>query len=206
MWVKTVLGSYVGVGEFTTHFSTYSNGDWDVHWGYDLAFDPWPVQTFLSSRGSIDPYGRPQRFTFGAISHEPPRPSSRHHTAWQAIHISLQHSALQTKKKTTHVPILTAWVFSLLPVSAWWTGVVLESLRGPWHAFGPSKLVPEERTLAWVTWGRGVHDFLRRSVRSAERSLRDHAQQHADDPCPGVNHPVGGRMTCWNHFPKCLLI
>ena len=29
-----------GIGEFTTHFS----GDWDVHWGYDLDFDPWPFR------------------------------------------------------------------------------------------------------------------------------------------------------------------
>ena len=21
----------------------YFSGDWDVHWGYDLAFDPWPT-------------------------------------------------------------------------------------------------------------------------------------------------------------------
>ena len=40
--VKTVLGSHFGVGEFTTHFRTYFSGDWDVHWGYDLDFDPWP--------------------------------------------------------------------------------------------------------------------------------------------------------------------
>ena len=40
--VKTVLGSHVGVGEFTTHFRTYFTGDWDVHWWYDLALDPWP--------------------------------------------------------------------------------------------------------------------------------------------------------------------
>ena len=33
-WVKTVLGSHFGVGEFTTHFGTYVSGDWDVHWGY----------------------------------------------------------------------------------------------------------------------------------------------------------------------------
>ena len=26
----------------TTHFRTYFSGDWDVHWGYDLDFDPWP--------------------------------------------------------------------------------------------------------------------------------------------------------------------
>ena len=30
-------------GRCTTHFRTYFSGDWDVHWGYDLAtFDPWP--------------------------------------------------------------------------------------------------------------------------------------------------------------------
>ena len=32
------------VGEFTTHFRTYFSGDWDVHWGYDLDFDPLPFQ------------------------------------------------------------------------------------------------------------------------------------------------------------------
>ena len=28
----------------TTHFRTYFNGDWDVHWGKTgvLTFDPWP--------------------------------------------------------------------------------------------------------------------------------------------------------------------
>ena len=26
----------------TTHFRTYFSRDWDVHWGYDLGFDPWP--------------------------------------------------------------------------------------------------------------------------------------------------------------------
>ena len=31
LWVKTVLGSDFGVGEFTTHFRTYFSGDWDVH-------------------------------------------------------------------------------------------------------------------------------------------------------------------------------
>ena len=32
------------VGEFTTHFRTYFSGwiESDVHWGYDLDFDPWP--------------------------------------------------------------------------------------------------------------------------------------------------------------------
>ena len=34
------MGSHSGVGEFTTHFRTYFSGDWDVHCGYVLAFDP----------------------------------------------------------------------------------------------------------------------------------------------------------------------
>ena len=51
--VKTVLGSYFGLGEFTTHFggdwvhhpfwSLFLWFDWDVHWGYELDFDPWPA-------------------------------------------------------------------------------------------------------------------------------------------------------------------
>ena len=40
--VKTVLGFHFGVGEFTTHVRLNFIGDWDVHWGYDLNFDPWP--------------------------------------------------------------------------------------------------------------------------------------------------------------------
>ena len=31
------------VGAFTTHFRTHFSGDWDVHWGYDLDFEPWPI-------------------------------------------------------------------------------------------------------------------------------------------------------------------
>ena len=52
--VKTVLGSnfgvfgvppiiepiLVGIGMFTG--LVYVSGDWDVHLGYDLDFDPWP--------------------------------------------------------------------------------------------------------------------------------------------------------------------
>ena len=42
--VKAVLvdSILVGIGELTTHFRTYFGGDWDVHWRYDLDFDPWP--------------------------------------------------------------------------------------------------------------------------------------------------------------------
>ena len=34
-------GCHFRVGEFT-HFRTNFSGDWDVHWGYNLGFDPWP--------------------------------------------------------------------------------------------------------------------------------------------------------------------
>ena len=37
---------HFGVGEFTTHFRTYFSGDWDVHWGYDLGFDPLGVRVW----------------------------------------------------------------------------------------------------------------------------------------------------------------
>ena len=36
-------------GRCTTHFRTYFGGDWDVHWGYDLDFDPWPLQVSQSA-------------------------------------------------------------------------------------------------------------------------------------------------------------
>ena len=32
-WLVKTNGIPFGVGEFTTHFRTYSSGDWDVHWG-----------------------------------------------------------------------------------------------------------------------------------------------------------------------------
>ena len=36
-------------GEFTTHFRTYLSGciESDVHWGYDLDFEPWPCVACL---------------------------------------------------------------------------------------------------------------------------------------------------------------
>ena len=36
-----ILGS---IGEFTTHVRTDFSGEWDVHWGDDLDFDPGPEQ------------------------------------------------------------------------------------------------------------------------------------------------------------------
>ena len=34
----------------TTHFRTDFSGDWDVHLGYDLGFDPWPSTCEFSLR------------------------------------------------------------------------------------------------------------------------------------------------------------
>ena len=32
-----------GIGEFATHFRLpVLVGHWDVHWGYDVDFEPWP--------------------------------------------------------------------------------------------------------------------------------------------------------------------
>ena len=39
LWVKT-NGTILGVG--APPILVYLSGDWDVHWGYDLGFDPWP--------------------------------------------------------------------------------------------------------------------------------------------------------------------
>ena len=36
LWLSKPMESHFGVGEFTTRFRTYLNGDWDVHWGYGL--------------------------------------------------------------------------------------------------------------------------------------------------------------------------
>ena len=41
LWVQTVLVPFWA--RRTTHFRTYFSGYWDVHWGYDLDFDPWPA-------------------------------------------------------------------------------------------------------------------------------------------------------------------
>ena len=40
LWVKT--NGIPFWDRCTTHFRTYFSGDWDVHWGCDLGFDPWP--------------------------------------------------------------------------------------------------------------------------------------------------------------------
>ena len=49
MWVKSKGIPFWG--RCTTHFSTYFSGDWDVPWGYDLDFDPWPL--YISSCGLV---------------------------------------------------------------------------------------------------------------------------------------------------------
>ena len=38
-----------------TNFRTYLSGDWDVHWGYDLDFDPWPSSISCDSPKSTLP-------------------------------------------------------------------------------------------------------------------------------------------------------
>ena len=45
LWVKT--NGIPFWGRCTTHFRTYFSGwiESDVHWEYDLAFDPWPHET-----------------------------------------------------------------------------------------------------------------------------------------------------------------
>ena len=45
LWVKT--NQIPLWGKCATHFRTYFSGDWDVHWGYDLDFDPWPFGCVL---------------------------------------------------------------------------------------------------------------------------------------------------------------
>ena len=55
MWLrfKTNGSHFGGVGEFTAHFRTCFSGDWDVHWGYDFDFDPWPcVETYRHPRSN----------------------------------------------------------------------------------------------------------------------------------------------------------
>ena len=34
----------------------YFSGDWDVHWGYDLAFDPWPFFSAAQCVASFFPF------------------------------------------------------------------------------------------------------------------------------------------------------
>ena len=53
---------FFGIGEFTTHFRTYFCGDWDVLWGYDLGFDPWPHRSSVHLRAF-----RSQSHTNGGI-------------------------------------------------------------------------------------------------------------------------------------------
>ena len=44
-------------GRCTTHFRTYFSGGWDVHRGYDLDFDLWPVENSSprTRLGPLDP-------------------------------------------------------------------------------------------------------------------------------------------------------
>ena len=42
MWLRVKTNGIPFWGRCTIHFRTHFSGDWDVHWGYDLDFDPWP--------------------------------------------------------------------------------------------------------------------------------------------------------------------
>ena len=41
------MRSHVGVGALP--ILVYFSGDWDVHWMYDLDFDPWPFTSRVPS-------------------------------------------------------------------------------------------------------------------------------------------------------------
>ena len=42
LWLLVKTNGIPFWGRCTTHVRTYFSGDWDIHWGYDLDFDPWP--------------------------------------------------------------------------------------------------------------------------------------------------------------------
>ena len=46
------MGSHFGVG--APPILAYFTGDWDVHWGYDLGFDPWPFVTSPMTWAGMD--------------------------------------------------------------------------------------------------------------------------------------------------------
>ena len=58
-------------GRCTTQFRTYFSGDWAVHWGYDLGFDPWPCVTVMSHAVPLPCREREER---GSVLH--PLPAS----------------------------------------------------------------------------------------------------------------------------------
>ena len=57
----------IWVGEFTTQFRTYLGGDWDLHWGYDLDFDPWPSVDPSSS--ALQPSKKTKKNTLVELVH-----------------------------------------------------------------------------------------------------------------------------------------
>ena len=48
---------YFGIG--APPILVYFSGDWDVHWGYNLAFDPWPFDCTLVEEAFLETYLRP---------------------------------------------------------------------------------------------------------------------------------------------------
>ena len=70
-----VLGSHFGVFGAPTHFRTYFSGwiESDVHWGYDLDFDPWPFGFPTCGSGFLS-VSRPKQDPFWS---EHPKPTTR---------------------------------------------------------------------------------------------------------------------------------
>ena len=46
------MGSHFGVR--APPILVYFSGDWDVHWGYDLDFDPWPYLVPSKTRARLE--------------------------------------------------------------------------------------------------------------------------------------------------------
>ena len=68
-----------------THFRTYFSGDSDVHWEYDLDFDPWPYV--------LDPFSVTTPAGSKMILHDAFRGSSALREDRRPTHESLEHWA-----------------------------------------------------------------------------------------------------------------
>ena len=69
LWVKT-NGTILGVFG-APPILVYVSGDWDVHWGYDLDFEPWPCEPQAKLLVSPREHGK-----FGWFHHASRKPDS----------------------------------------------------------------------------------------------------------------------------------
>ena len=76
---------FLGVGEFTTHFRTYSSGAWDVHW-------PWPPQIRVGVGWGGFPLGPEPSVHAACCVAEPSRDmagtADRHHEAQDSCRLT----------------------------------------------------------------------------------------------------------------------